>query len=71
MEDRLTLVKWVNGETKYFPEDIYEARFVGDNVLQIMHKPSNTISMQCSMSKVIYVRFHMPKKDRTEDNSNS
>lgn len=70
MEDRLTLVKWVDGETRYFPEDMYEAQFINDRaILQIIHKPSKTVSLECSMDQVLYIRYHMPKKKNDDEES--
>ena len=65
-----SFVKFVNGECRFFPEDIYQVNLdISRNVLTIIHIPSNTVSLMSEASKVLYVRYHLVTK-QAEDTNN-
>ena len=65
---RLSFVKFVNGESRFFPEDIYDVRLdIPANRLTIVHKPTNSISLETQADKVLYVRYHLANNKREEN----
>lgn len=61
---KLTIVKFVNDETFYFPEDIYDVQVFEEKKLRVEHKPSHSTSMEADMKNVLYLRRHIYVKGR-------
>lgn len=69
MNEKMSLVKWVTGESRFFPEDIYQVNLdVDKNQLVIIHRPTNSVSLECKADQVLYVRYHLNKRQKDEDN---
>lgn len=66
MDENLTLIKWVTGEKKYFPESIYEVTS-DEKALHVIYKKDGSISLECEKDKILYIRYHIPKKEFDSD----
>ena len=61
---KLTIVKFVNGEVFYFPEEMYDVNvYDTTSKICVIHKGSNTVSLEADMSHVLYLRRNIHVKN--------
>ena len=68
MTERITLIKFVNNETMIFNEEFYDTRWVRDETggqyLNVTHIATKSTSLEASVDKILYVRYHIKTKSK-------